>query len=61
MQVTELAESTVPALDAYLRTDLSANLYLIYDLRYERKSRASFYIAEEHGSIRGVLLKYRGY
>jgi len=61
LRVIELAESTVPALDAYLRTDLFANLYLIYDLQYERKSGASFHIAEEHGSIRGVLLRYRGY
>jgi ribosomal protein S18 acetylase RimI-like enzyme len=61
LRVIELDESTVPALDAYLRKGLYANLYLVYDLQYERKSRATFYIAEEHGSIRGVLLKYRGY
>jgi GNAT superfamily N-acetyltransferase len=61
LQVSELEESTVPALDEYLRKDLLANVYSIYDLQCERGSRAKFYLAKEHERIVGVLLKYRGY
>jgi predicted GNAT family acetyltransferase len=61
LQVTELGESSIPALEAYLRKELPENLYLIYDLQYERESRAAFHIAIEDESILGVLLKYRGY
>jgi ribosomal protein S18 acetylase RimI-like enzyme len=48
-------------LDAYLRKDLLANLYLIYDLHHERERRAAFYVATEHEKILAVLLIYRGY
>jgi ribosomal protein S18 acetylase RimI-like enzyme len=51
----------VPALEAYLRKDPLANIYLIYDLLYERHSRANFNVAEEGDSIVGVLLRYNGY
>jgi len=61
LQVTKLRESLVHALDAYLRKDLLVNLYLIYDLHYEREQKAAFYLATEHEKILAVLLIYRGY
>ena len=61
LQVDELEESIVPDLDAYLRKDLLSNVYTIYDLRYERCSKAKFYVAKDRDRIAGVLLKYRGY
>jgi ribosomal protein S18 acetylase RimI-like enzyme len=61
LQVSELEESSIPALDSYLRNDLLANVYTIYDLQYERGSKAKFYVAKELEKIAGVLLKYQGY